>query len=54
MADYEKMYKKLFNSVTDVIEALQQAQNETEDIYIDSSENKVPEFKVIRGKKFDK
>lgn len=30
MADYQQMYLKLFNKVTDVIEELQQVQRETE------------------------
>ncbi|MDO5479568.1 MAG: hypothetical protein Q4G23_10450 [Clostridia bacterium] len=38
MPDYKKMYTKLFNSVTDAIEILKQAQIETEEIYINSSE----------------
>ena len=38
MPDYKKMYANLFNAVTDVIEILKQAQIETENIYIDSSE----------------
>lgn len=34
--DYEKMYKTLFNKVTDVIELLQEAQKQTELMYIES------------------
>ena len=34
MADYQQMYLKLFNKVSDVIEELQQAQQETEELYI--------------------
>lgn len=34
MADYQQMYLKLFNKVTDVIEELQQIQRETEELYI--------------------
>lgn len=34
MADYQKMYLRLFNQVTDAIALLQQAQQETEELYI--------------------
>ena len=34
MADYKSMYLKLFNAVTDTINALQTAQSETEDMYM--------------------
>ena len=37
MADYQKMYVGLFNKVTDVIEDLQQAQRDAEQIYLDSA-----------------
>ena len=40
MPDYEKMYHKLFNEITDVINILQKAQCETEEEYIEDSENK--------------
>lgn len=36
MADYQKMYVRLFNKVTDVIEALQQVQKDTEQLYVES------------------
>lgn len=36
MPDYQKMYAKLFNTITDVIEQLQQAQRETEAMYVES------------------
>ena len=39
MPDYKTMYKKLFVAVTVAIDILQKAQQETEEIYIDSSEN---------------
>ena len=39
MPDYKTMYKKLFVAVTEAIDILQKAQQETEEIYIDSSEN---------------
>jgi len=38
MADYQKMYAKLFNKVSDVICELQDIQRETEEIYINSGE----------------
>jgi len=38
MADYQKMYSTLFNEITDVIEKLKQAQQKTEDIYIEEGE----------------
>ena len=34
MPDYEKMYKTLFNAMTDAIALLQKAQEETEEQYI--------------------
>jgi hypothetical protein len=36
MPDYQKMYHILFNEVSQVIEALEQAQCETEEMYIGS------------------
>ncbi|MEA4895658.1 MAG: hypothetical protein VB064_10405 [Oscillospiraceae bacterium] len=38
MPDYQKMYHSLFNDVTDVISKLQQAQQKTEEMYMDSAE----------------
>lgn len=38
MADYQQMYLRLFNKVTDVIEELQQMQRETEELYIKGPE----------------
>ncbi|WP_164919094.1 MULTISPECIES: hypothetical protein [Acutalibacteraceae] len=37
MADYQKMYVRLFNEVTDVIEELRQAQRDTEQLYLNSA-----------------
>ena len=37
MPDYQKMYLGLFNKVTNVIEELQQAQRDTEQLYLESS-----------------
>lgn len=41
MVDYEEMYAKLFNKLTDVIEELQQVQRQTEDMYIQSREGQI-------------
>lgn len=38
MPDYQKMYHSLFNDVTDAITKLQQAQQKTEEMYMDSPE----------------
>lgn len=38
MPDYQKMYLDLFNSVTDVIEILQKAQQDAEESYISQGE----------------
>lgn len=34
MPNYQKMYALLFNAVTDAVQMLQQAQQQTEEIYI--------------------
>ncbi len=39
MADYQKMYSQLFNKITDVIIELQQIQEQTEELYIQSEES---------------
>lgn len=44
MADYQKMYVRLFNRVTDAIEELQQAQRDTEQLYLESAG---PELLVV-------
>ena len=38
MTDYQKMYRSLFNDVTDAVTKLQQAQQKTEEMYMDSTE----------------
>ncbi|MCL2568104.1 MAG: hypothetical protein FWE12_01535 [Oscillospiraceae bacterium] len=38
MPDYEKMYKTLFNAMTNAILEMQDAQCETEEIFMDSPE----------------
>ncbi len=36
MPDYAKMYRELFNAVTDAIEVLQKAQQRTEELYMEA------------------
>lgn len=38
MPDYQKLYLKMFNAVTDVIEKLKKLQQEAEELYIESCE----------------
>lgn len=38
MPDYQKMYTKLFNKVTDVISELQQWQRDVEQMYIENGD----------------
>ncbi|MFT9078138.1 hypothetical protein [Ethanoligenens sp.] len=38
MADYQQMYRKLFQATTKAIDLLQTAQQETEELYISSDE----------------
>lgn len=44
MPDYQKMYHSLFNDVTDVITKLQQAQQKTEEMYMNSKETVLTPF----------
>ena len=44
MPDYQKMYHSLFNDVTDAISRLQQAQQKTEEMYMDSKETVLTPF----------
>lgn len=44
MPDYQKMYHSLFNDVTDAISKLQQAQQKTEEMYMDSKETVLTPF----------
>ena len=39
MPDYKAMYYKLFSTYTDIIEMLKKAQQEAEEIYINSEED---------------
>lgn len=38
MPDYQKLYLKMFNAVTDIIEELKKLQQEAEELYIESCE----------------
>ncbi len=42
MPDYEKLYHKLFNDITDAIEYLQKAQQDAEEMYLDMCEEEFP------------
>lgn len=47
MPDYAEMYKRLFRSQTKAIDILQQAQRDTEDMYIESE---TPNIRVLERK----
>lgn len=47
MADYREMYLKLFQATTSAIDILQKAQQETEELYVTSTQ---PELQLIKGK----
>lgn len=46
MPDYQKMYHAMFNGVTDAITKLQETQQKTEEMYMDSKE---PVLTPLRG-----
>lgn len=48
MADYKKMYYKMLNKVTDIIEELKELQIETEEIYIETAEDE-PEKEIEKS-----
>ena len=51
--DYQKLYAKLFNGITDTIEQLKELQIQAEEDYLqmgDENESKVVKFNVIKGK----
>ena len=50
MPDYQKMYHSLFNDVTDAISKLQQAQQKSEEMYMDSKETVLTPF-LKKGEK---
>jgi len=43
MPDYQKMYITLFNQITDAIKALQEAQRQSEELYM------AEELRVVSG-----
>ena len=54
MPDYKAMYLSLFNSVTEAVKILSDAQKRVEEIYINSSEldeEKLKQFKVVNKDK---
>ena len=51
MPDYKRLYKKVFNKVTDVIEELQQLQLDTEELYIKMCEEEEQTKKVSNDTK---
>ena len=53
MPDYQKMYHSLFNDVTDAISKLQQAQQKTEELYMDSKETVLTPF-LKKSEELDK
>jgi hypothetical protein len=51
--DYQKLYSKLFNGITDTIEQLKELQIQAEKDYLqmgDEDESKVIKFNAIKGK----
>ena len=49
MADYKKMYIDLFNSVTDAINILQEAQERAEEKFVESSEKEGEKIKLVEA-----
>ena len=49
MADYKQMYFKLFHEMTKMIEMIQRAQQEAEEIYINSCASKM--FSIAKDEK---
>lgn len=53
MIDYQELYAKLFNGITDTIEQLKELQIQAEEDCLqmgDEDESKVVKFNVIKGK----
>lgn len=50
MPDYAKLYHRIFNSVTDAIVILQNAQQETEELFVSSP---APDIRVLETKSPD-
>lgn len=42
MPNYEKLYHKLFNEITETIEKLQKIQQDAEEMYLDMCEEEFP------------
>ncbi len=42
MPNYEKLYHKLFNEITETIENLQKVQQDVEEMYLDMCEKEYP------------
>ena len=51
MPDYKKLYHKMFNKVTDIIEELKELQIETEEEYINSREDQRKTIKLVQKDK---
>ena len=49
MPDYEKLYHKLFNDITEAIEKLQKAQIDAEEMYLDMCEEEYPNDEDLEG-----
>lgn len=47
MPDYEKMYHNLFNAMTNAITLLQEAQKDTEEVYINSNPTVLELLKIV-------
>ncbi|MDD4511347.1 MAG: hypothetical protein PHY23_10645 [Oscillospiraceae bacterium] len=47
MPDYQTMYRRLFNAQSDAIALLQQAQRDTEEMYMSAPE---PDIRVLKPK----
>ena len=43
MPNYEKLYHKLFNEITETIEKLQKLQQDSEEMYLDMCEEEFPD-----------
>jgi hypothetical protein len=50
MPDYAKMYRRLFNAQTDAVRILQQAQTETEEMFVSAP---APDVRLLDGGKQD-
>ena len=46
MPNYKKMYPELFNTVTDIIEQLQDVQKKTEQMYIEAEKDEKTVIKI--------